>query len=639
MTSIISFSKMTWDEMKKLTWLTAVQGLVFFMLIPFRVLMVLASRSSQQFFVENPDELVRLFHENVGLATHENLVFVMAAGALCALIAFGYLHSPVKLDFYHSLPVTRERLFTSKLFGSSLTFIFAYVCSQILAILMGLLYGVVSGGVVAEITAATVQGILCFFCSYAGTLLAVMLTGRLLTTILAAGVLGLYFPMLILLDIMCREIFLKTSLGGYNRYNMPELCAYSSPWAFCFSRLENYDGQRKLGITGFWPDAASLCQMAALAVILLLICAALYRIRRTEVAGNALAFRKTEGIIKILLAVPGALVAAAVAYEMFESVLWEIVFILVFGALGCVLMEFIYRGDIRQSLCHKIHAAVTVVIAAAIFFSFRFDVTGYNSYLPAKEDVQAMAVKVGFWDYTYSIDGKLYRSYDTADADRKILDYLETEEFDQIYRLAENGVANVDVEDSDAERWYVAVKYHQKDGKEIYRSYWVDATVFYPVMNELQKDREFREKYSPILTWDDSYIDGLHNCYVSVDGTDLEAVVSYPEDTSSDTLPESVGVPAVSEAEMSEEASDIYTADVTGDTIRELIEAYRMDLEQVTYEDMVKSMGNLEFDHYVDGDITARYSYEIYPISDKFTNVMKILREIKTQGNMEPAKG
>ncbi len=46
MTSKISFSKLIRSEMRQLTWLTAIWGLVFGLLIPFRVLMVMSVASS-----------------------------------------------------------------------------------------------------------------------------------------------------------------------------------------------------------------------------------------------------------------------------------------------------------------------------------------------------------------------------------------------------------------------------------------------------------------------------------------------------------------------------------------------------------------------------------------------------------------
>lgn len=76
------------------------------------------------------------------------------------------------------------------------------------------MYGVCSACVIFEMALATVEGILCFLCSYAGALLAVMLTGKMLSTFLAIGVMGCYFPLVWLLGIGIQEIFYHTALSG-----------------------------------------------------------------------------------------------------------------------------------------------------------------------------------------------------------------------------------------------------------------------------------------------------------------------------------------------------------------------------------------------------------------------------------------
>ena len=66
MTSKISFSKLIRSEMRQLTWLTAIWGLVFGLLIPFRVLMVMSVASSNV-SQGSPSNIMDLFNKQVGL--------------------------------------------------------------------------------------------------------------------------------------------------------------------------------------------------------------------------------------------------------------------------------------------------------------------------------------------------------------------------------------------------------------------------------------------------------------------------------------------------------------------------------------------------------------------------------------------
>lgn len=575
--------------MQKLSWLTAVQLLVFGMLIPFRVLVVMASVSSnlKNGVFYSPQEKLDMLCRNIGFNQFENTVFIVGAGILCAYCAFSYLHSPAKLDFYHSLPVKREKLFAVKLTASSLTFVTAYLISQIVALLAGTAFGIANGEVVLEVLAASLQGILYFLCSYSGALLAVMLTGKLLTTVLATGTLGLYLPMLQLIGLMFLNLFMETALTSEHYLGRSETLRYTSPWALCF--LDK--GSSRAGLTGMWPGIGSMCLIAAVTVIFLLISLQLYRIRKTEAAGSAIAFGQLEYIIKLLLTVPTAVVAAMVAYELYESPVWELVFILLFGALGCMIMEFIYRWDIRQVLMHKSHIVITVVVAAAVFFGIRFDVAGYNTYLPEKSEVAAMAAKSWAESLIYT-DGGDEENIIDSDFSAELLDYLETEEFGPLYRLAQEGVENEKERTFDGNTTRVAIKYCLKNGKEIYRCYWVDQNLYYDVMNEMMKKPDYLERFYPIMTWSEDYISELRSYFYVSD--ELFANLVGEE--------------------------EYYEIEIPSGKVPELVEAYRQDLQQLSFQDVWEFGGMLYMNN--------AYRVSNYPLSPKMTNTMKLLRKV-----------
>ena len=117
MTSRISFFKLTIDEWKKLGWLTALQTLIFFAIIPFRLLMSLAMEKRNG---EVP--LADVLYKNVGFDKRLTTVTIVAMGILCALAVFSYLHSRKRLDFYYSLAIRRESLFLVKFTAGAMCF-------------------------------------------------------------------------------------------------------------------------------------------------------------------------------------------------------------------------------------------------------------------------------------------------------------------------------------------------------------------------------------------------------------------------------------------------------------------------------------------------------------------------------------
>lgn len=538
MTSKISFFKLACDERKKLSWMTALMGLVFGLLIPFRVLIVMAMTGREYTSAgaaERLEQMTKIFWSQIGFGHIENMVFILMAGALCAFCTFGYVHSSVKLDFYHSLAIKRENLFGAKLLGSVMTFVLPYLLCQALGVLAGIPYGVISGRGVLEVLAASGQGILFFLASYSGALLAVMLTGKLLTTVFAVGVFGAYIPMIYLLCIAFREIFMPTALGTGVEDAATQVLGYSSPWAFCFYQFFAGDDVVKKGMTGAGPDFSRSCTLAAMVIILLLISVFLYQHRKTERAGSALAIRHTEGIIKFLLVIPTALFAGLAAYGIFANMVWVIVFIVLFGALGCMIMEFIYRWDIRQVLCHKLQMVLSVLIAALIFCIFRYDTAGYNTYLPGKEELAGMAVLEAYQNYgDYLIDGKMTGNVE------EILDYLETDQFDAMYQIAENGVERERRADRMNQVYgngrFVNVMYRLKNGREIYRVYYVENSVYTECMEKMMQDSEFAGKYYPLLGWN---AEMLGEAYITITQKDLNQLQKMMKASENDKNTES----------------------------------------------------------------------------------------------------
>ena len=608
MTSKISFFKLVRDEQKKLAWVTALMGLVFGLLIPFRVLVTMALANSEYRVqeAERMERLTEVFWTQIGFGHLENTFFILFAGAFCALCAFGYVHSAVKLDFFHSLALKRETLFGAKALGSILTFAIPYAVSQLLGLLAGLPYGIDVGKGADEVLAATGQGILYFLTSYGGTLLAVMLTGKMLTTVFAVGVMGCYIPLLYLFAIMMSELFLYTSLLEEDLVNRTAgFLWYSSPWTLCIAQSMGRIGTGRQGITGFWPEQSGICVILLLVIVLFLISLLIYRSRKTERAGSALAFRHTEMPVKLVLVIPSAVAAGVVGYEIFMSVIWSFIFIVLFGALLCMIMEFIYRWDIRQVLVHKGQMIISILAALLIFCGFKYDLSGYNTCLPDKDEIASMAVCDLDLPTGYLVEGRW------NDSTRSALDHLETEQFDQIYALAENGVENAgewkgyNYYTSDGDYWFVGIKYHLKNGREMYRKYRVKQELLNTCMDAVWSDEQLRRKYFPVLDIDVQNIS--YACAYFISPSEEQKDFAENETESYDM-------------EYAEETDENGFAEFTSkEEIQKLLEAYREDLSRISYRDCMYRNGNVEFQ--IRGESDCWISY---PIGDKWTKTVDL---------------
>lgn len=684
MTSKISSSKLFGRELRQLSWLAAVQAVVYLMMIPFRALIALSAMSSG-----NPsaaDKLNTLCRQ-IGFDRLENVLMVLIAGIICGMCVFSYVHSSVKVDLYHSLSIKREQLFLIKYAAGFVTFAVPYAAASMLGVLGGALYGAFRWRLILEMAVCTLQHMLFFLCSYSGTILAVMMTGKIVTSVCAVAVLFGYLPTCWLILQAYVSNFLSTSMQLQALFdkNMGSFLRYTSPWAFCIFWENGETGSRiSYGLTGMWPSITGICELTAVFVLLTLAALALYRRRRSEVCGAALAFHRLEGVIKILLAVLAAQVAALVASEL-GSTLWEISFILLFSALGCMVMEFIYRWDIHLVLQHKGHIVISAVLASLIFFPIRYDVLGYNSYLPEKDEIAEMAVQSLYNTYTYPEATEQKKSAKNKTESQKELDYLECDQIDTLYPLAENGVKFVKKSlenDYSFEEATVPVKlkYHLKDGKEVYRYYEVSEKTYLAAMDKLLSDRQYKEKYYPILGMDAKEIYEIEaECYQqnfpeltkyypvsmaeSTSYAEVQVEMETETETDTDTAETKSGTKAgavqdaadsQSEAAETESETDESTSDAESETAEtdfwaeimttdgtytdygvqieipqskkaEFLAAYRKDLETLPYEKLYAAMNALEVQLQ---SKRQTYEYDRYPLSQDFTNTVYVLEEI-----------
>ena len=650
MTSRISFFKLTINEWKKLGWLTALQALLFALVIPFRLLLPLALEKKARV-----RSLADVLYENVGFEKTLTTVTIVAMGILCALAVFSYLHSRKRLDFYYSLGLRREALFLVKFAAGTLTFVIPFLANQALAILIGALYGVMSATVVQEMASAILLGILFFLTSYSAAAVAVLLTGKTLTSVLAIGTLSVYLPMLWLVVCGCQEMFLPTLcpdgatyLGGAYRLYLTSrrlMLERSSPWIMILAWSPDGAAVRQ-GLTGMWPDLGSICLFLVLPALMTALCLVLCRVRKTEAAGKALAFRWTEGLIKILLAVPAALFVGMAVYEELNSVVWELCFVAVFGALACVIMEFIYRWDIRQALAHKWHIVVTLAVSLAIFLFFRFDLCGINTYLPEKEELAAMSVRFANGGFSYyDEDGEKIRN------EQDILRMLETDKVDLLYPLAEDGVRNV--QEGDFDGYYVSLnmEYRLKSGRTICRSYMVKRDLYKKAQRELMKDEAYREKYYPILSWDDAKLEKVGSVWVDLPQEQWEKLTQENYKTQEEKLDEKLkeqqdandekttkglGVEIETSIETSADDREWEYSDpsvmngmtLTEEASRRLIRAYQKDLAESNglFTDESVGMMTIVWKTEPKGEWTY-YNYDRYMIREDFTRTMEVLQK------------
>lgn len=418
--------------------------------------------------------------------------FVKAAflvmAVVCGVALFAYLHNRQKVDFYHSLPISRTRLFANNfLTGIVCTFSTYFV---MLAITLACTFAMGCGEAVHwdEIGGAVLCNLIIFLLVYALTVLTTVFCGHTVITLLLL-VWVFFSPMLIrILQIGLFTNFYETYTSADAYYNLG-LAAFLSP-VFQYFGIDGLhfrgssfvfggtDGSSALGLLVGYLIAAAV--VTALALFL-------FRIRRSERAGTALAFTPTKLPIKVYICLVMG-VAFGWVFGMIAGNFWFWPGLVIGTVLFHWIVEIIYAFDFRAIFAKPLHLLAILVVLFAGMLAMQFDVTGYDTWLPDREDLTAV-------DISGSGEPAL----------------TEPSNIDAVYRLMEIGVQTMQEEytDGDGSLSYTFVTVRcQMGSRTAARQYKLPETEeVQTLLNQIYQSEEYKRAKWPLFRFDEASTD------------------------------------------------------------------------------------------------------------------------------------
>lgn len=488
--------------------------------------------------------------ECLGMGNPGLMVVVIFSAVLLGLTGFSYLHSGEKTDFYHSLPLKREELFVSSFFSGFFTFLLPYLGALALTCLIGGGYGGFCENTTATLFKAMGIHILFFLLIYSISILALLLTGNLFTALLAFLGIMTYGWLVSSAYSMLNNRFLYT----FGAFEHSDIGKFLSPVISYLALSDTFHAnlllkRQPMAFTQVHGDASLGTKLIIFAVILTILALiadiCLYKIRPSESYHKAIAFRKLQPAIKVACVLPIALLAGLLfSAGMGNSFLWLVLSTLVVGLLLSIAFEFLYTMDIRKSLRPRISSGLSLGLLILIMAGYKTDVTGFDSYLPKKEQIETMSVYFPSINGRFSYDNDYFDIYNNVDVN--FLEKPHIRDFDSVYALAKEGIKackerkkqdsvspiltmteNNAVSTTGMDYLYpgagndttlvsVNVAFHLKSGKTVYRSYLIPETEkVIAQIADIYDDWDYREKLLPTSyqkVEDISYL-YLHNFY------------------------------------------------------------------------------------------------------------------------------
>lgn len=508
MTSRSLFFNLMKEDAKRRLWTIALTFVAFFFSFP-----VWTALRFNNFDMGDKSDQLYMISELKNLFSFQNgwiAVLFMILSLIMGVTGFSYLHSRQKVDFYHGIPVSREKLFWANYANGILIPLIIYGVNLVAALIVAMVNGVVPVVFAGTVVKAFFLFLIHYSMIYSVTVVSMILTGNILIGILGTGVFHFFFPTVLLVLELCYQFFFHTSYRGGSTV-FGKLMDKCSAFTLFISNMVI------IGRDGSFTDQAMRVG-AALAVTALLAFLALllYKKRGSEAAGKAMAFKISKPIIRIPIVVLSALCGSLFFYGIQDSMGWALFGLICGMLLSHCVIEIIYHFDFRKLFADRMQMGLCTLAALLIFCGFRYDWFGYDSYIPSADQLESVAISddlntwISYGYVTKNMSGDYEWNYESDDD--FIFERMELTNTEPVLSLVKEAVksnkeqyhSGTDSENRyDATQHYrFSVKFNLKNGKSVYRTYSIGSKEVErrPEVIELYRDPNFLQAVYPVLT-------------------------------------------------------------------------------------------------------------------------------------------
>ena len=476
-------------------WLAFVCGIVYFFAGPVFTLLYLNGMNFDDSSVHYlPGELHQQNVEQMArwMSGEGMLPLYLSAVVLSMILGcvmFAYLQHKRQVNFYHSQPIHRTRLFINRY---SIGFVMNMVLLLIMlgvSLLMIAMYGLSDalsfGGIVRHIG----NILLLSLASYSISVLAGQLTGTVLTHLAIMLVMHFAMPLAAVIVAYMGEIFFAT----FNTV-FPMATLNFSPFCAMFALLSNYSTRYLMELTAPAMGTAMTVTLLAIGIGFAVLSWTLYQKRPSEATGKSLIYPITEPFVKAYLMFVAALGCGFVFYAVGNQAFFYFG-VIAFAVLTHMVCQVIIEHDFKAIFHQMKQCAVITVLICAVVGVARFDLMGYDRYLPQPEKVNAVTFCVNGVDNYYPATDWGSSTNDTVK--QQVYDLLQPIVEDKLYRGSQfDGYGYYDDYNGNEQQSVITVTYELNSGREVTRKYRsVPVNAFAANFEPLYNNRAYRESY------------------------------------------------------------------------------------------------------------------------------------------------
>lgn len=533
------------SRVKGQLWIPILLAIGFFLAFPVAGIMSLENWDVFQYTAERIARCYQNLWKDGFVLT--GAVITFAAAFINGVNGFWYLYSSEKVDFYHCLPVKRSQMFWEKTTAGLWYFLIPYAAMEFLAVCVGALRGYFSLALMGMALKMLFAHLVLYLWSYFCVVLAISLTGNLLMGGLMTAGIFLYGPILgYIIEASKINFFQTYTTNDFRQWVQAYPGLYFSPLTLTGIFRNEYSA----GL-GYWKN---ILLMLLLAVTVAVAAFFAYKKRPMETAGKSMVYRFAAILVEFMIVIPAGLGIGTLFYMLSnggKKDLWYVLG-LVFGTLliHC-LLQVIYQLDFRRFFNGKLQlvlAGACVVLAALVF---RFDLLGYDTYLPEYEKLEKIEVDWSALSGRENVNDK----YEEKDGKfERTIWWSETEKSPDLYEDIRLIVEKQEERNQgDPYENYanpITLKYTSSRGRTAIRKYWASPEEKKEILKACDRNGGYRENKYSFLQIPAEYLSAINCDYINGETYSipqkerdalLEALKQDIEEADTETL---LGIPA-----------------------------------------------------------------------------------------------
>ncbi len=304
--------------------------------------------------------------------------------AVIGCVMFFYLQQRRQVNFYHSQPVRRTRLFTVQYLCGLLLNLLPLFLMTAISFLLPVAYGFGAALDIGAIFSHLGYLLLFTVASYSIAVFSGQLTGTVPTQIVLNCLLQFCVPLAALLFQLMSEMFFSTYTGS----SLLSAAVWYSPCcaAVCLWMEMGTNLPRAAVMQGVPFETGMVLAQLGISLLGTAASLILYKKRPGEATGRALVYPVSEPILKFYLMLIVSIAAGIVFFGIGNNFFFYFA-VIAFALLTHMACEVIIWHDFRAMLRRMPQCAVLLVLVLLTVGIFRFDLIGFDRYLPQPEKV------------------------------------------------------------------------------------------------------------------------------------------------------------------------------------------------------------------------------------------------------------